>query len=72
MLDCIQACQTSSDFMSRGLALHWQMCAAGAAVCGACAASCAAINTLEMRACATARRKCVASCKAMGAMKAAA
>jgi hypothetical protein len=72
MLDCIQACQTSADFMSRGSAIHPQMCAACAAVCEACAASCAAIGTPEMKACADACRKCAASCKAMSAIKAAA
>jgi hypothetical protein len=72
MLDCIQACQTSADFMSRGSALHAQMCGACAAVCEACATSCAAIGTPEMKACADACRKCAASCKAMSGMKAAA
>ena len=72
MLDCIQACQTSADFMSRGSAVHPHMCAACAAVCDACAASCAAIGTTEMNACAEACVKCATSCRAMSATKAAA
>lgn len=72
MLDCIQSCQTSADFMTRGSVNHPQMCVACAAVCEACANSCAAIATPEMKACADACRKCAASCGAMGAMKAAA
>lgn len=65
MLDCIQACQISADFMSRNSALHRDMCAACAAVCDACAASCTAIGTPEMQACADACRACAASCRAM-------
>lgn len=68
MLDCIQACQTSADFMTRGSALHKKMCETCAAVCDACADSCDAIGTAEMKACADACRKCAATCREMSGM----
>ena len=50
MLDCIQACQTSADFMSRGSALHASTCATCADVCEACAKSCESIGGEETQA----------------------
>lgn len=72
MLDCIQACQSCADFMTRNSPLHPKMCAVCAAVCEACASSCEAINTPEMQACADACRKCVATCTEMSNMNVAA
>jgi hypothetical protein len=72
MLDCIQMCQTAADFMDRESALHAYTCEACAAVCDACAESCARINSQPMQKCAEVCRKCAESCRAMGKMKQAA
>jgi len=65
MTDCIQACQTCADFMTRGSALHGVQCAACAEVCEACARSCAAIDSPPMQRCAEVCRACAASCREM-------
>lgn len=66
MADCIQACQTSADFMTRGSALHGYQCAACAEICDACARSCEKIGGKEMKACADACRRCAEACRDMG------
>lgn len=65
MSDCIQACQTCADFMTRGSDLHAAMCRACAEVCEACARSCAAIASPEMQACAETCRRCAQTCRDM-------
>lgn len=72
MTDCIQICQTSADFMTRGSTLHASICGACADVCEACAASCEAIGGDEMKHCAELCRKCAKSCREMSEMKKAA
>ena len=72
MADCIQACQTAADFMTRGSALHASQCAACADVCEACAKSCESIGGEEMKRCAEICRRCAASCREMWQMKKAA
>ncbi|MGZ3298979.1 MAG: four-helix bundle copper-binding protein [Asticcacaulis sp.] len=66
MSDCIQACQTCADFMTRGSALHAAMCRACAEVCQACAESCAAIDSQQMQHCAETCRRCADTCREMG------
>ncbi|CAL4869404.1 hypothetical protein MMA231_03696 (plasmid) [Asticcacaulis sp. MM231] len=68
MLDCIEACRTCSDFMSRDSVMHPQMCGVCASVCEACAVSCDAMGTPELKACAEACRTCAASCAQMSRM----
>jgi hypothetical protein len=66
MLDCIQICHTSVDFMRRGSELHAQTCAACAAVCERCAQDCERFGDDEvMKACAEACRRCAESCRKM-------
>jgi hypothetical protein len=72
MMDCIQACQTAADFMTRGSSLHASECAACADVCEACAESCERIGGEHMKACAEICRRCAASCREMGNMRKAA
>ncbi len=72
MTDCIQACQTSADFMNRGSSLHASTCSTCADVCDACAESCERIGGEEMKRCADACRACAKSCREMGKMKKAA
>ena len=72
MTDCIQACQTSADFMARGSSLHTLTCATCADVCEACADSCERIGGAEMKRCAEVCRACAKSCRDMSKMKKAA
>lgn len=72
MTDCIQFCQMSADFMSRGSSLHAAVCAACAEVCEACAESCERIGGERMLRCAEICRQCARSCREMGKMKKAA
>ena len=72
MADCIQACQTAADFMTRNSSLHASECSACADVCEACAESCERIGGEEMKRCAEACRACAKSCREMGKMKKAA
>ena len=64
MPDCIQICQTSADFMTRGGELHGHTCRACAEVCRKCADSCAAIG---MGDCAAMCRRCADGCAATAA-----
>jgi hypothetical protein len=66
MLDCVEICQTSANFMLRGSPLHVRTCAACAEVCQACAEDCEQMGTGEqMRKCAEACRRCEDSCSKM-------
>lgn len=65
MLDCIQACQTAADFMTRGSSLHAAECAACAEVCEACAQSCEQVGGEMMMKCAELCRRCAQSCREM-------
>ena len=63
MLDCIQICQTTADFMLRGSALHMHICAACAKICAHCAAECSDLDDDElMRRCVDVCRSCAESC----------
>jgi hypothetical protein len=68
MMDCIQICQTSADFMTRNSTMHGAICAACAAVCNACAESCEAMNNPKMQKCADICRRCADSCWQMSRM----
>ncbi len=54
LLDCVQICQTSADFMIRSSELHQRTCGVCAEVCDRCAADCErmAANDPMMRQCA--------------------
>ena len=65
MMDCIQACQTSADFMTRNSPLHAATCRACSEVCDACANSCEAMEDEEMKRCAEICRECADSCRSM-------
>ena len=64
MLDCIDICATSADFMTRQSEFHKLTCRACAEICSACADSCEEIGMTE---CAEQCRKCAASCGGMAA-----
>ena len=72
MTDCIKACQTAADFMSRNSKYHAYQCEACAEICEACAKSCEKIGGKEMEKCAEICRACADSCREMGKMKKAA
>jgi hypothetical protein len=70
MMDCVQICQTSADFMTRNSAMHAVTCTACARICDACAASCEAMDDEEMQACARICRECAESCREMAVKQA--
>ncbi|OJW25500.1 MAG: hypothetical protein BGO49_10770 [Planctomycetales bacterium 71-10] len=72
MTDCIQACVTAAEFMSRNSPHHGALCAACAEICEACAESCDRIGGKEMDRCAEVCRSCAESCREMSKMKKAA
>ena len=69
MMDCVQICQTSGDFMLRGSDLHAHTCQACSVVCAKCADDCAKMgDDAVMKACAAQCRRCADSCSKMAAM----
>ncbi len=66
LLDCVEICQTSADFMLRGSDLHVHTCAACAEVCERCAEDCERMADDDMmRRCAESCRRCAESCRRM-------
>lgn len=68
MMDCVQICHTSGDFMLRGSDLHGETCRACSVVCARCAEDCAKMGEDQrMKACAEQCRRCAESCRKMAA-----
>ena len=66
LLDCVDICRTSADFMLRGSDLHTLTCGVCAQVCERCAQDCEQMGDDEMmRRCAEACRRCAESCRRM-------
>ena len=65
MVDCIQICRMSGDFMLRGSDMHMLSCALCAEICDACATSCEDIGDPEMQECADLCRQCAELCREM-------
>jgi hypothetical protein len=66
LMDCIEICAVSADFMVRGSVNHQFVCQACAEVCATCAESCEAMSDdEEMNRCAEVCRRCEASCREM-------
>lgn len=66
LLDCVEICQTSANFMIRGSDLHTETCRACSEVCERCAADCERLgDDAKMRECAEICRRCAESCAAM-------
>jgi Domain of Unknown Function (DUF326) len=66
LLDCVQICETSADFMVRGSDLHAATCGACAEVCASCAEDCERLGDDEMmRYCAQLCRRCAEICHKM-------
>lgn len=63
MVDCMEICHVSANFMLRDSERHHLMCASCAIICDACAESCEALDTREMHICAEACRACAKSCR---------
>lgn len=72
LLDCIQICQTSADFMHRNSEYASAVAIACAGVCEACANSCDKFDSEEMRECARVCRECAEYCRSMGSARRAA
>lgn len=69
LLDCVQICATSADFMLRASKFHKGTCGVCADVCDACAADCERLGCDDqlMQRCAQACRRCADSCRRMAA-----
>lgn len=69
LMDCVQICQTSADFMLRGSDLHGRTCGVCAEVCARCAEDCDRLAGDDelMRRCAEMCRRCAESCRKMAA-----
>lgn len=65
MLDCIEICQTSADFMLRGSDFHIRTCAVCAEICDQCATDCDRFPEDFMKRCAASCRRCAESCRLM-------
>ena len=66
MMDCVQICQTSADFMLRGSDLHHEVCRTCSVVCEKCADDCARMaDDQQMRTCAEECKRCAESCREM-------
>lgn len=66
LLDCVDICRTSADFMIRKSRFHSSTCGVCAEVCAACADDCDRMDDdPAMRRCAEACRRCAESCRAM-------
>jgi hypothetical protein len=71
LLDCVEICETSANFMLRGSNLHTRTCAVCAEVCERCAQDCERFGDDEMmRRCAEACRRCAESCRRMAGRQA--
>jgi hypothetical protein len=66
LLDCIDICRTSADFMLRASDLHPRTCAVCAEVCQRCSDDCARFGDDPiMQRCAEVCRECAESCRQM-------
>jgi len=71
LLDCVDICRTSADFMIRGSRFHYLTCGACAEICAACADQCDRMaDDAMMKRCAEMCRRCAESCRAMSSMAA--
>jgi hypothetical protein len=67
MMDCVEICQTSANFMMRGSEQHHLTCRACSEICSLCAEDCASMDDDVMKKCAEVCRKCAKSCGEMSA-----
>ncbi len=68
LIDCVEICQTSANFMLRGSPLHARTCAVCAEICARCAEDCGHFkDDAHMERCAETCRRCAESCRQMAA-----
>lgn len=66
LLDCVEICETSANFMIRGSELHIETCRACSEVCQRCAIDCQRLGSdPEMEKCADVCLRCAESCAQM-------
>lgn len=66
LMDCVEICRTSADFMIRGSELHALTCGVCAEICRRCAEECERMSDDEqMQRCAEVCRRCAESCEEM-------
>ncbi len=70
LLECVQICQTSADFMVMNSNLHGRICAVCAEACERCAQDCERLanDDEQMLACADMCQRCAESCRYMAAL----
>lgn len=69
LMDCVEICQTSANFMLRNSPLHTQTCAVCADVCEQCADICEQMGDDKvMMDSAAACQRCAESCREMASM----
>ncbi len=69
MMDCIDMCQLTADFMKRNSYMHTEVCSVCADVCEACAASCERIKDAKLQRCAEICRLCARSCREVSVLR---
>lgn len=69
MMDCVEICQTSANFMIRGSEQHKLTCSVCAEICQICADACARMgeNDKQLALCAETCTRCAESCRQMAA-----
>ena len=67
LMDCVEACQTSLNFMLRGSQMHGRTCGVCAEACERCAVDCERLanGDEDMLACAALCRRCASECRSM-------
>jgi hypothetical protein len=66
LLDCVEICETSANFMIRDSELHMETCRACSEVCRRCATDCQRLgNDPKMQECADVCLRCAESCAQM-------
>lgn len=69
LLDCVEICQTSANFMLRSSDFHARTCGVCAEICQRCADDCARFGDDQMmQECAQICRRCAESCQRMAGM----
>ncbi|WP_072392534.1 four-helix bundle copper-binding protein [Hyphomicrobium sp. CS1GBMeth3] len=64
MIACAETCRAAAAVMMTGVAEHREVCRSCAAICKACAESCAEVG--DMDDCVAVCRECADSCRRMG------
>jgi hypothetical protein len=68
LMDCVEACRVSMDYMLRGSEMSDDVCGLCVAACERCATACERFrDDAQMRACVEACRSCASTCQVVAA-----